>query len=93
MNSWPYNTARWQKLRARQLSIEPLCRYCFELGHTTRATEVDHIKPVASHAELAFEQDNLQSLCKPCHSSVKQREEKTGVKLGCGTDGVPMRGW
>ena len=29
--------------------------------------EVDHIKPCFSHPELAFDEDNVQILCKECH--------------------------
>lgn len=90
MSEWPYNTARWQHLRARQLAIEPLCRYCAELGRTTAATEVDHTIPVAQRRDLAFDPDNLASICKPCHSGMKQRWEKSGTRPGCGTDGVPL---
>lgn len=40
---------------------------CVECGNSGRL-EVDHIKPVRSHPELAFELSNLQTLCASCHS-------------------------
>ena len=92
-NRWPYNTTRWQRLRVLVLSSEPCCRYCAEQGRTTVATDVDHIRPVAEAPGLAFDQDNLQPLCHACHSSVKQAEEARGYRIGCGVDGVPLRGW
>ncbi|MCB0080444.1 MAG: HNH endonuclease [Caldilineaceae bacterium] len=49
-----------------QLRREPLCRHCRERGQTTAATEVDHIKARRDGGSDAF--DNLQSLCKSCHS-------------------------
>lgn len=58
--------ARWRKIRLMHLRGQPLCVHCAEQGHTTPATEVDHIRPLAQGGTHAS--DNLQSLCKPCHS-------------------------
>ena len=88
----PYSTARWQRLRKVQLSKEPLCRYCSEQGRVTMATDVDHIVPIAAGGE-AYDEGNLQSLCRSCHSSAKQREDKTGERIGCDVHGIPLRGW
>lgn len=93
MNRWPYNTTRWHKLRLLVLSGEPCCRYCAELGRTTPATEIDHIVPVAKNRALAFDTTNLQPLCQACHSGAKQREERTGRRVGCDTNGIPFQGW
>ncbi|HHR5499154.1 TPA: HNH endonuclease [Klebsiella pneumoniae] len=43
------------------------------------ATVVDHIKPHKGDETLFHNPDNLQSLCKRCHDSVKQRMEKGGT--------------
>ena len=40
-----YDTARWRRVRAYQLQIEPLCRMCAEQGRTTPANVVDHVEP------------------------------------------------
>ena len=40
-----YCTASWQRRRAHQLMIEPLCRLCLEAGRVTLATVADHIEP------------------------------------------------
>ena len=93
MPAWPYNTARWKRLRALQLSTEPLCRFCKQQGRDTLATVADHVVPVAKDPELAFDQDNLQSLCAQCHSGAKQRQEKRGRSGGCDADGNPIDGW
>lgn len=69
-----YADRRWRKKREAQLLKEPLCRYCQELGRITAATIADHIEPHRGD-RTAFWQGKLQSLCGPCHSSVKQREE------------------
>lgn len=71
------------------LSSEPLCHYCTEAGRTTVATVVDHTVPVKERPDLAFDPTNLKAVCAPCHSGFIQSWEKTGVRPGCGTDGVP----
>lgn len=38
--------------------------------------EVDHVKPIRTHPELAYELGNLQTLCGPCHS------RKTRIEIG-----------
>ncbi|MET4254057.1 HNH endonuclease [Bradyrhizobium sp. LA6.7] len=47
--------------------------------------EVDHIKPVRTNPELAFELSNLQTLCKSCHSA------KTKIECGFGNEVSPAR--
>ena len=53
--------ARWRRLRRMQLNKAPMCVRC-----GSAATEVDHITPRAAGGSDAF--DNLQSMCKSCHS-------------------------
>lgn len=48
---------------------------CVSCGAAGRL-EVDHIKPVRTHPDLAFDLGNLQSLCPSCHS------RKTRVEIG-----------
>lgn len=60
---------RWQKLRKIYLARHPFCIKCPRL-----ATEVDHILPLAeggTHAD-----DNLQALCKSCHSRKTIRDNR-----------------
>jgi 5-methylcytosine-specific restriction enzyme A len=54
------------------LEREPLCRRCAAAGRVVAATEVDHIHPKRAGGPEAF--DNLQPLCKPCHSAKTARE-------------------
>ncbi|WP_262568948.1 HNH endonuclease [Agrobacterium tumefaciens] len=37
----------------------------------------DHITPHKGDRDLFFDAQNLQTLCKPCHDTVKQREERS----------------
>ena len=78
-----YSTPAWYKLRTAQLRDEPTCRMCGQ-----RATVADHIKPHRGDLQLFHDPANLQSLCKRCHDSTKQRQEKR-PSAGCALDGMP----
>lgn len=64
----------WQKVRARQLKKEPLCRDCLETGRVTEAIDVHHIVAL-SKGGPRLDPANLMSLCKPCHSVRTRRGE------------------
>lgn len=69
-----YNSPQWRSMRAAQLANHPWCSHCEERGALVMATEVDHKKPHHGDPVLFFDPDNLDSLCKPHHSS-KTAEE------------------
>jgi hypothetical protein len=54
------------------------------------AVVVDHIVPHRGDMKLFWDSGNWQSLCKTCHDSFKQRQEKSGVESGCSVDGIPI---
>lgn len=85
-----YNSKRWHRLRWHQLRREPLCKLCQALGKVTAASVVDHRKPHKGDEALFFDESNLDSLCKPCHDSTKQRLERSGVLPGCDLNGSPL---
>ena len=62
-----YCTAGWQRRRAHQLMIEPLCRLCLEAGRVTLATVADHCQPHRGDF-TAFRLGQLRSLCADCHN-------------------------
>ena len=64
--------ARWQRLRAFVLKRHPVCKGC----DRAPATEVDHIVPKAQGG--GDEAENLQGLCKPCHSRKTFAEAQGG---------------
>ena len=66
--------ANWRRLRKMVLNAEPLCRHCWEKGLIRAAEEVDHIDGNAWN--LAW--DNLQPLCKSCHSKKTTAEQGAG---------------
>lgn len=80
---------RWQKRRAEQLRLHPLCRLCMDVrGLVTVATVADHIEP--HRGDPAKFAGPLQSLCKSCHDSWKQQQEKSGRIKGCDLHGMPL---
>ena len=54
------------------------------------ATVVDHIIPHKGDSDLFWDESNWQSLCKRCHDSFKQKEEKQGYSNAIGHDGWPL---
>lgn len=64
---------RWKALRLKVLRRDGFrCVECQTRGRL----EVDHIQPVRTHPELAYEIDNLQALCPACHT------RKTRIECG-----------
>jgi len=66
-----YRRARWRKLRALILGLNPFCVKCKEEGKTVEARVVDHIKEIDINSSdaLKYGEDNLQPLCHSCHNS------------------------
>jgi len=85
-----YKTARWKRLREGQLNLQPLCMFCMDMGKVVSAQVCDHIKPHKGDDKLFSDPDNLQSLCKKCHDSHKQRQESSGILIGGNTQGLPV---
>lgn len=80
--------SRWQKERKAFLSANPLCRLCQDLGRTTLATVVDHIKSHKGNEVLMWDHRNWQPVCVPCHS-LKTVTQDGGLNSG----GSPHPEW
>lgn len=87
---WPYNTARWRKLRVAKLRACPLCEYCSPQIQAI-ATEVDH-RLAINNGGAPWAWDNLASACGACHKSktVADKQGLAWVRKGCGPDGMPL---
>jgi hypothetical protein len=84
-----YKLAIWRRIREAQLSRFPLCAMHLERNQEVLATHCDHIDPHEGDW-LRFTQGPFQSLCAPCHSSLKQSEEKLGYRKGVDGQGRPL---
>ena len=69
---------QWQKIRDRYLKLHPLCVDCKTQGIIKPAKEVHH--RIELRKGGTNEDDNLQSLCKPCHSKrTRMRKDAIGL--------------
>jgi len=71
---------QWQCYRAAFLKYEPFCWSCRAEGKLTKATVVDHIKPIENgqHDKLFWDKANHQALCRDCHSYKTRVIDKRG---------------
>lgn len=67
-----------------------MCEMCLAIGIVEQANVVDHKTPHKGNTDLFHDPNNLQSLSKRCHDSVKQSQERTGHLKGSDIKGVPL---
>lgn len=72
-----YNSQRWRKLRD-EVRLRDLytCQRCGILCAGKGKSAVDHKKPHKGDEAKFFDASNLQLLCKPCHDSERQKEDR-----------------
>lgn len=80
------NSAHWLRLRALVLADEPLCRSCAARGLVVPALDVDHIDNDGDNNS----RDNLQPLCRSCHSHKTATTDRGRVKYGFDVTGRPL---
>lgn len=74
-----YKRSRWIKTRETALMRDGyMCQRCKRYGRRTQATVVHHIKHADEYPELAYDVDNLISLCAKCHNA--EHPEKGGQR-------------
>ena len=77
-----YNTARWKRIRKLKFLDNPLCEICEKRGVVTPTEEIGHITSFMSTDDpvdrynLAYDMDNLISLCKKCHQKMRVERRK-----------------
>ena len=79
-----YRPPQWAVLRLMARRRDGFA--CVQCGKKGRL-EVDHVKPIRTHPELALELGNLQSLCTICHS------RKTRLETGMGDLPPERQAW
>lgn len=82
-----YHTARWRDLRLEIIGRdEQRCRHPKHDGPrfvaNLRRLVCDHRRPHRGDARLFWDPANLQTLCKVCHDTHKQAEERRDQALG-----------
>jgi len=74
------NSKRWKMLRQEYLRAHPLCERCRADGLVRSAIDVHHkvsvesARTIAEMEQLAYDWNNLQALCIPCHASIHKTE-------------------
>lgn len=74
-----YNKSKWQKLRDAKIMNDPFCEVCEAKGIITPAEDVHHRvsfmdKEGDERIALAYDYNNLQSICKSCHGKEHSNE-------------------
>src|SRR4051812_48913924 len=73
-----YNLARWKRLRLKVFLRDLYTCQC-GCGHIEGDTSLlvgDHIIPHRGDPDLFWDEDNVQTLFKPCHDKAKQAAER-----------------
>jgi len=71
-----YTSARWKRIRQLKFMENPICEVCEGKGIATPAEDIHHIvsfvgiKNEAVKYELAYDYENLLSVCRACHSKL-----------------------
>ena len=86
-----YDSAAWAALRKRKLISKPYCeRHAAQTPKKfVTATVVHHTVPHKGDVLIFFDFSLLQSLCKRCHDSDAQQEEKSGYHSASDDKGYP----
>ncbi len=76
-----YKTQRWRRLRWQVLARDLFtCQMCGKLEAQTSQLVCDHKDPHKGDEGLFWNEGNLWCLCKPCHDSTKQSEERAAQR-------------
>lgn len=78
-----YNTAEWRALRQRVFARDLYTCQRPGCGFTSADTSrliADHREPHHGDEQLFWDEDNVQTLCKPCHDRWKQRAERAAFR-------------
>lgn len=88
LRSRVYHSKEWRELREFYISRHPLCEKCTEEGRTTPAECVHHVDSFTKYfrnnqitekaLEVAYDPNNLMSLCVDCHLEIHGQKKKKG---------------
>jgi 5-methylcytosine-specific restriction endonuclease McrA len=63
----PTNGARWKRLSAKLRRLSPSCEQCGKPRSRSETLTVDHLWPVSSHPQHAYDEQWLRVLCQDCN--------------------------
>ncbi|MGX8703542.1 MAG: HNH endonuclease [bacterium] len=66
-----YASTAWRRVRARYISLHPICEICGRAA----AEVVDHIVPI-NQGGAPLDESNFQALCSTCHNRKSGRESR-----------------
>lgn len=79
-----YNTTEWRKLRETYIKQHPICEECLAKGKITPAEDIHHkispFKDGECNKTLFLDYNNLQALCKQCHSAKHNNPNKVSIQ-------------
>jgi 5-methylcytosine-specific restriction endonuclease McrA len=78
-----YSTAAWRSLRIETFKRDGFtCQMegCGRIEGRSHMLVCDHREPHRGDKQLFWDRENLQTLCKPCHDSRKQKLERGGAR-------------
>src|SRR5262245_60026419 len=84
-----YKSTAWARIRELQLLAHPLCERCLAKRKAMAASVVHHKEPHRGNV-VRFFNGPFESLCKRCHDSDAQSEERIGYSKQIGADGWPV---
>jgi 5-methylcytosine-specific restriction protein A len=76
-----YNTARWKALRLRVFVRDRFqCQCgCGAIEGNTSRLVAHHKKPHRGNEHLFWDEQNVETVLKSCHDSIKQKEEQASL--------------
>lgn len=87
-----YSTRQWKEARGKYLAQHPHCQICLRIGITSRAVEVDHIRPIEAGG-APLDARNFSGKCRTHHSqktrSLDMPNSGRDKLVTTGPDGFP----
>lgn len=72
-----YSLKRWKILRIATFKRDRFkCQECGLIDGNTSRLICDHKTPHRGEPDLFWDENNVHTLCKPCHDSIKQASER-----------------
>lgn len=85
-----YSMPEWKAARRAQFQRQPLCERHLGRGEKVSANVVNHRRAHRGNWSMFIDSANHESVCKGCHDSAIQREEKRGLTcVGVDVSGRP----